>query len=423
MPNSYNYSNTAVQTTLAGSISSGATSINVGATTGFPGSFPYTLALDFGSATEELVLVTAASVSTLTVTRGFSNTSAQSHSLGAVVRHVYHAGDAIDFRTHEAATASVHGVTGALVGATQAQTLTNKTLTAPAITNPAMTGGGSLSGTYTGTPTFSGALALTGGAAVSGGALTGTFTGSPTFTGAPTFTGTTTHTGEIALSNLLRTSRATATDSAVETRVTGDAVARWFTLANGKMVWGDGTAGGDTTLYRTTAGLLTTDGNFEVGGKLQVHGIGAVIHAWKVSSTTRTSTTTRTNDPHLSVSVDANAIYELSGMIAYQSTGLNGDLSIALASPAATEGTWMTYAPSTSATVEPAAMRSITNPIAVSRTYGAGYSSADGGMILSGIIRTAANSGTVAVSWAQATSDPSGTQLLVDSFICLRRVA
>jgi hypothetical protein len=156
MANAYFYSNNAVQTTLSGSISSGSTTVTVGAVTGFPVSFPYVIALDFGAATEELVTVTAAAGLNLTIARGFGGTSAQSHSLGAAVRHVYNAIDATDFRTHEAATASVHGVTGALVGATQSQTLTNKTLTSPTIN------AGVLSGTFTGSPTFSGTVTSSG---------------------------------------------------------------------------------------------------------------------------------------------------------------------------------------------------------------------------------------------------------------------
>lgn len=46
--------------------------------------------------------------------------------------------------------------TDTLVGRNTTDTLTNKTLTTPSISNPTMTGGGSLAGTYSGTPTFSG---------------------------------------------------------------------------------------------------------------------------------------------------------------------------------------------------------------------------------------------------------------------------
>ena len=48
MANAYFYSNVAQATTLSGSISAGATTVTVGATTGFPSSFPYVLALDYG---------------------------------------------------------------------------------------------------------------------------------------------------------------------------------------------------------------------------------------------------------------------------------------------------------------------------------------------------------------------------------------
>ncbi|MFG3509662.1 hypothetical protein ACGF5F_29640 [Streptomyces sp. NPDC047821] len=321
MANAYFYSNLAQQTTLSGSVSAGATSIGVGATTGLPGSFPYVLALDYGGATEELVVVTAAAGTTLTVTRGHSGTSAQSHSLGAVVRHVYHAGDATDFRTHEAATSGVHGVTGDLVGATMTQTLTNKTLTSPTINNATYANGGSLAGTFSGTPIFSGAGTTSG---------AWNFTGAPVFTGNPVFQGGAAATvasshrvsgdstprlqvradgqlqwgpGNAAADTVLyreaasimgtedalRFTRAATADDVIQARVSGDAGIRFLMETNGLLGWGDGSSFTmDTVLYRSAANVLKTDDSLHVAGDVVVTGdlTAANVPAFASGSTT-----------------------------------------------------------------------------------------------------------------------------------------
>lgn len=124
----WNYSNTSIQTTLAGGINNVTTSIVVAAVSGFPVSFPYTLTLDFNQPTAEVVTVTAAVSTTLTVTRGQDGTSAQAHSSGAPVAHTVVARDLSEPQVHIAATTNVHGIGGAsaVVGTIAAQTLTNK---------------------------------------------------------------------------------------------------------------------------------------------------------------------------------------------------------------------------------------------------------------------------------------------------------
>lgn len=135
---SRNYSSTAADTTLTAGVSAAATTVTVGSTTGFP-AVPYILALSAGSATQELVLVTAVGGLSLTVTRGYDSTVATTHDTGAVVSHSHAAIDFRESRAHEAATAA-HGATGAVVGTTNVQTLTNKTLTAPTLTAPVASG-------------------------------------------------------------------------------------------------------------------------------------------------------------------------------------------------------------------------------------------------------------------------------------------
>lgn len=136
------YSSTSQPTTLALNAPAAATSIVVVALVGYPTSFPYTLCLDFDTGLRELVEVTNAAGTTLTVTRGVDGTSAIDHSAGATVRHVSSARDYADSRAHENASMGVHGVAGDLVGTTDTQILSNKTLDNPNVTNGlAVTGG------------------------------------------------------------------------------------------------------------------------------------------------------------------------------------------------------------------------------------------------------------------------------------------
>lgn len=122
------YSSSAVETTLSAPITSGATSMTVGSVSGFPVQYPYTLSLDADNISKELVEVTAAIGTTLTIVRGVDGTPAVTHAVGARITHDHSARDFRESRQHEAATTAVHGVAGAVVGTTDTQALTNKDL-------------------------------------------------------------------------------------------------------------------------------------------------------------------------------------------------------------------------------------------------------------------------------------------------------
>lgn len=428
MPNSYFYSNTAVQTTLSGNISAGATSISVGSVTGFPVQYPYILAFDYGATTEELVSVTAAAGTTLTVTRAFGGTSGQSHSIGAVVRHVYNSQDATDFRTHEASTGAVHGLTGSIVGTSDTQTLSGKTLTSPTIN------GGALSGTFTGSPTLSGAVILSGAPNISaGGNISGTVTGSPTWSGSPAFTGAPTFSGGVTF-NTVRPlfTRAAAASSVFGTRVTGDTQDRLEIDADGKHLWGTGAAAADTNFYRSGVGALTTDTALSVGGSLTVTGIGGQLHARKTGDTIVTNSVAITQDPHLVATVPANSIWEMVGCLFYASGVITGDLNYQFTGPAGSSGFHTAVGPSTVVNTDPpneavgasqSGNRTIATAIGSGRSYGVPNTGNVFGLEVKGMFEVAGTAGTISVDWAQQTAQATGTTLKIYSWFSLTRVA
>ena len=139
------YSSISQETTLTSALSSSATTMVVGSSSALLGGITlgntspletFVVVIDPDTALEEIVEVTypsSSSSSTLTIVRGVDSTVAIAHSAGAAVRHMAIGRDLRDANTHIEASAAVHGLTGTVVGTTDSQVLSNKTLTTPTI--------------------------------------------------------------------------------------------------------------------------------------------------------------------------------------------------------------------------------------------------------------------------------------------------
>ena len=132
-----NYTSISEAKTLTANVTNVATQITLNNVTNLP-SPPYILVLSPDTANEEAVLVNADQTGvispTLNVTRAIeTGATAKTHTNGNTVKHMIVGSDLQSTQDHIDNTTTAHGATGAVVGTTNTQTLTNKTLTTPKI--------------------------------------------------------------------------------------------------------------------------------------------------------------------------------------------------------------------------------------------------------------------------------------------------
>ena len=129
------YSSTTKRTNTTVDPGTSGTTLTVVDTTSFSSldsTFPYTLLINWGLGDTEIVKCTARpSSTTFTIVRGQGGTSGQAHAVGATVDHGVYSDDFNEAGAHVGAASAVHGLSGSVVGTTDTQTLTNKTIVSP----------------------------------------------------------------------------------------------------------------------------------------------------------------------------------------------------------------------------------------------------------------------------------------------------
>jgi len=190
-------------------------------------------------------------------------------------------------------------------------------------------------------------------------AMTGTgsvvMSASPTLSGtiagaSQTLSGTLDVTGTQMNSNLLRVTRASGSNTAYSSRVTGDAEDRLAIAAAGTLQFGSGALAADANLYRSAADMLKTDDSLTIAGSLAVAGITSTgdvsvsKSAASIVSAISTDNTSGTSHARLQATAggasggDAFTRYTVTGVTDWSTGADNSDGDAYVITPSTTPG-------------------------------------------------------------------------------------
>ena len=140
-----------------------------------------------------------------------------------------------------------------------------------------------------------------------------------------------------------------------------------------------------------------------------------------------TSSTTLVDDTHLSVTVDASCIYEVTGLFVY-SAHQDADIRIAWSGPSGVTYNWITHAQlqGTTGTIATGGVVLDRQSIG-SAFFPLGGAAAENTTVMTGTLRgllvVGGTGGTFKLQWAQYASNGTSSIMRAGSYIVLRRVA
>lgn len=149
--------------------------------------------------------------------------------------------------------------------------------------------------------------------------------------------------------------------------------------------------------------------------------MAALLFSRKTADTTRNNTSTLANDPHLAVTLAANATYLINMFLIYTSVTTTPDLKIAFTAPAGAAFTWAPLGLDPSVTAVQGIVRYPAETTS-NRTV-ATIAGVDTVATPTGIVRTAGTAGALTVQWSQNTQTAENTTVKTDSYLLAIRVA
>ena len=150
----------------------------------------------------------------------------------------------------------------------------------------------------------------------------------------------------------------------------------------------------------------------------------ADMNAWTVPlavikppDTQRNNTTTMTNDPDLQLSLAAGAVYDITAILQYKGTTLNNsDIKVTVNAPGGATGFWINYRLDLSLLGQCSAQ-----PLGTGQSAGSnGTANLEPYFIKASV--TTVGAGTVAIAWAQNTSNATNTTVTAGSILSAQRI-